>query len=184
MEKAKLKELLLDRVAGARPWVDIAPFAIYQDVEELSAFLAYVGDLDGYLEIGSASGAMLDFMLNTLKVKAYGIDINPPARAALKKRMFLGDSSSKEALAWARKRGPFDLIFIDGGRDYEQVKQDYELYAPLARKFIGFHDIVHDTWTGVRRFWEEALTTLPGGKQTFVNPSIIGLGIGLIVKEA
>ena len=178
MNEIELKELLLDRVAGERPWMDIAPFKIYQDAGELASFLAYVGDLDGYLEIGTASGAMLDFMLNALKVRAYGIDLNPPARSALQRRMFLGDSSSKEALAWAKRRGPFDLVFIDGGHTYEQAQLDYKLYAPMARRFIAFHDINHDTWRGVVEFWRGL--NVPG-KVEFINPAIIGLGIGLVV---
>ena len=35
-----------------------------------------------------------------------------------------------------------DLLFVDTEHTYEQVKKELELHAPLAKKYILFHDIV------------------------------------------
>lgn len=48
------------------------------------------------------------------------------------------------------------FLFIDGGHEYEFVKQDYELFAPLVAEggFIAFHDT---PWPGVDQFITEVL---------------------------
>ena len=53
-------------------------------------------------------------------------------------------------------QGPIGFLFIDGGHEYELVKQDYELFAPLVAEggYIAFHDT---PWPGVNQFIAETL---------------------------
>lgn len=55
------------------------------------------------------------------------------------------DTHSREALNFAITNGPYDVLFIDAGHIYEDVKQDHTDYAPLVRAggIVGFHDAVH-----------------------------------------
>lgn len=57
-----------------------------------------------------------------------------------------------------------NLLFIDGDHRYGAVKADYELYSPLVKNLIAFHDINADWETGmedrtkvscVKRLWDE-----------------------------
>jgi predicted O-methyltransferase YrrM len=75
----------------------------------------------------------------------------------------LGDSHSPETVARVRQLlggRPVDFLFVDGDHDYEGVRRDYDLYAPLVRRggLLAFHDIVpgdDELVGGVPRFWEE-----------------------------
>lgn len=55
------------------------------------------------------------------------------------------DTHSLAAKNFALSNGPYDILFIDAGHIYEDVKQDHEDYAPMVRSggIIGFHDAVH-----------------------------------------
>jgi len=54
---------------------------------------------------------------------------------------------------------PVDLLFLDGGHLYDQVKADFELYAPLVRNggLVLLHDIYNDNpgVVEVPRYWKE-----------------------------
>lgn len=60
--------------------------------------------------------------------------------------------------------GSIDLLHIDGRHGYEDVKEDYELFAPKLseRAVVLFHD-THEFQEGfgVHRFWDEIATTVP-----------------------
>jgi hypothetical protein len=68
----------------------------------------------------------------------------------------LGDSDSAGTNEEFRKRidgKPINLLFIDGDHSYKGVKQDWEMYGPMATHLIAFHDIA---WSpGVVQFWDE-----------------------------
>lgn len=68
----------------------------------------------------------------------------------------LGDSRdvrTKEALIEKLAGRPIDLLFIDGDHSYPTVKSDWQMYGPLAKHIVAFHDI--DGQEGVRRLWHE-----------------------------
>jgi len=72
-------------------------------------------------------------------------------------KILLGDSHATQIRETVVSiRDNFDLIYIDGDHSYKGVKQDFDIYAPLANEngVIVFHDIVNIK-TGVPKFWEE-----------------------------
>jgi len=90
-----------------------------------------------------------------------------------------------------------DLLFIDGGHNYECVRRDYELYGPLVQPggLIAFHDIAHPGTRGgskgggcgVGYFWRELKEqALPGiTYREVVRSWQQGWGgIGILVKAA
>lgn len=56
---------------------------------------------------------------------------------------------------------PVDMLFIDGGHDYEVVEADHRLYSPLVRDggIVAFHDAISPL-TGVPRFLHELGATV------------------------
>jgi hypothetical protein len=49
--------------------------------------------------------------------------------------------------------GPPDIVFIDADHSYEGCKADFDLWHPVARIAVGFHDIL--LGEGCNRFWDE-----------------------------
>lgn len=77
-----------------------------------------------------------------------------------------------------------DLLFIDGDHAGENVRRDYELYAPLVRRggLIAFHDIVDgppDLVGGVPQFWREVRSELADPIEIVESWSQGGFGIGV-----
>jgi hypothetical protein len=48
-----------------------------------------------------------------------------------------------------------DMVFIDAGHTYEEVKSDIEVWQPVANKVICGHDYC-DAWPGVVKAVDEA----------------------------
>ncbi|MEK6828653.1 MAG: class I SAM-dependent methyltransferase [Nanoarchaeota archaeon] len=59
-------------------------------------------------------------------------------------------------LQWKK---PIDLLFIDGGHDYEQVKKDIQAWAPHVKDegIVCFHD--YKSWDGVTKAVDEFFDT-------------------------
>ena len=87
-----------------------------------------------------------------------------------------------------------DLLFIDANHKYDFVKRDYQLYSPLVKHIIAFHDINHP---GPGKLWQELNTEKPINR-TFISFSnilpteqftqhapmeVLKMGIGIIVLE-
>lgn len=68
-------------------------------------------------------------------------------------------SSSLEAAE--NMEGSFDMIFIDAGHTYEEVKADILAWKPYAKKIICGHDY-SDTWPEVKRAVDETVGGLTG----------------------
>lgn len=50
-----------------------------------------------------------------------------------------------------------DFLFIDGDHRYENVKKDFDMYAPLVREkgIIALHDIGYAEEGGVHKLWDD-----------------------------
>ena len=72
----------------------------------------------------------------------------------------------------------YSIVFIDGDHRYEMVKQDIEIYRPLAADMLMFHDIrpiFTNPGCGVYQAIEEAEITLD--EEIIVDGQWMGIGI-------
>lgn len=53
-----------------------------------------------------------------------------------------GDSTDPQTVGWAADLGPYDVVYVDGGHDYETAKKDVLNYAPLVK--VGGYLVVDD----------------------------------------
>jgi len=137
------------------------------------------------VELGVRMGCQQRFYEQLLGAKYIGID----ADETHSKPDILGNTHNPETLK--RLKGllagkPINLLFIDADHSYDSVKKDFEIYGPLTRHIIAFHDIRTEQ-VHVRLFWEELLNdNRPWIKMMFYQKNLLRLyqyGIGVIVKE-
>jgi cephalosporin hydroxylase len=160
------------------------------------------------LEIGTASGGSLFLLCHISTPDATLVSVDLPrgpfgggykdhrrrlyrsfAQQGQTMVLIDGDSHQPETrAAVTRTLGPeqLDLLIIDGDRQYEGVKADWQDYEPLVRSggLVAFHDICRDhpvLGNEVARFWEEvsegkdAMTIVTRGPEP-------GYGFGIIRK--
>jgi hypothetical protein len=102
------------------------------------------------------------------------------------------EESTRDDLVKKLNGKSIDLLFIDANHRYQFVKRDYELYSPLVKYLVVFHDINHP---GPKRLWKELQEEKPENR-TFVTISNLfptkqfpgkegklEMGIGIIIKE-
>jgi len=131
--------------------------------EEWLAFLEYCASYFEHrgithpiiLEIGTRLNQQKPFYESLLGAEHIGIDLT----AAEGVPDILGDSMAPETMEKVKARlagRSIDLLFIDGDHSYNGVKHDYEIYAPMTRHIIAFHDI-NLRWegAGIKKFWDE-----------------------------
>lgn len=153
---------------------------IFQDPYELAMLSYWIENkkVKTYLEIGVASGGLMHYFINALKLEAYGIDtVIQPTLMVDPKLVYVGDSGASETVKWAKDNGPYDMVFIDGDHLYEGVKKDWKLYGSMATKIVVFHDIFQSIWLGPRQVWNQI-----EGKKLEIN-SNVNLGIGIYFAE-
>jgi len=87
------------------------------------------------------------------------------------------------------------LVYLDAKHTYEVLKEDYKIYAPLAKNIIAIHDIVFEDC--IRGFWDELMAKAAKSRiqdRTFITLTgyytkrvdkeySFGQGTGLILKE-
>jgi len=138
-------------------------YDIQQNPAELAAFMCKMKDLliipgDGskILEIGTGTGGLYQLFRNMMKWDIYVIDTQQPQACHLKDRYCVAESNSEKARKFAKIKGPFELVFIDGDKSYDSVKGDYEIYKPFAKKLIAVHGTcgLRDC-ADVKKFWDE-----------------------------
>jgi glycosyltransferase involved in cell wall biosynthesis len=66
------------------------------------------------------------------------------------KNLEIVQMDSADAAAKFREEGrKFDMVFIDAGHTYEEVKRDIEMWRPFAKVILSGHDYLPQTWMGV-----------------------------------
>jgi predicted O-methyltransferase YrrM len=133
------------------------------------------------LEIGCDVGNSTTAFLCGPSLSVTSIDINPrcadnfPAEAASGRWRFIAGDSRALTTINQLTGELFDVLFIDGGHDYETVRSDLSLYSLYVRLggLILVHDVCcPDTFPGVRRAFGEFT---PGKKS--VREESFGLGV-------
>jgi len=152
------------------------------------------------VEIGVGRGKQKKFYEELLGYNHIGIDFKRE-----KKPDIVGNSRDPATVDKLKEKlngREVNLLFIDDGHEYLEVKTDYELYSPLAKNIIAIHDILYKQWQNtVGKFWNELIVenreaqdrifiTLAGYYPSlchdFCRPSIkrqFGQGTGLILLE-
>jgi len=158
-------------------------------------WLAYLEFIEAYfmnreikkpivVEVGAAYGHQKAFYEKLIDCEYIGIDIKH-------KTDIVGDSKSPETLNRLKEklRGrPINLLFIDGDHSYSGVKSDYEMYAPLVRNIVAFHDVIIYK-NAVAKLWNELIAANKEiGDKTFItirawHGGTFEMGTGIILLE-
>lgn len=157
---------------------------IEQSPNELLKFTEIIKDLNigKYLEIGTSTGALLNYMIEFVGLDGWGINLFSPTWK--ENKVFIGNSHSHEALQFAKQHGPYDLVFIDADHSYQSIYEDYLAYEPLSIKIIAYHDICGlRQCEGSKKFWDELKHTLPTGSCMEIIDQTNPVGIGVVFKE-
>tara|TARA_Y100000590_G_scaffold470645_1_gene667329 strand:+ start:256 stop:933 length:678 start_codon:yes stop_codon:yes gene_type:complete len=153
-----------------------------------------------FLEIGYSAGVNNTFLNKFFKFKnIVAIDIVNPAGintstffANLRFKnisLICGNSTDKETIKKTKSLGPYDLIFIDGGHEYNTVKKDFINYSKVLDKngVIVFHDIKSYLFVpGVPHFWQELKKKNKKKwlfKEIYYSGNLQETGIGIISKK-
>ncbi|HMD22392.1 MAG TPA: class I SAM-dependent methyltransferase [Alloacidobacterium sp.] len=158
------------------------------------------------LEIGTARGGTLFLWTRVAAEDAHLISLDLPGGkfgggyawwrspvyrtfATGKQRLHLlrGDSHNINALNRTKRLlhgRPVDLLFIDAGHTYDDVRSDFSMYSPLVRPngLIVFHDIaIHpkETDCEVHRFWSEVKQQYDSG-EFIEDPNQGWAGVGYL----
>jgi hypothetical protein len=182
-----LRDILKAGVStGAWPGVS-RKYSIHQSPPELAAFCQFIEEqgVRSYLEIGLGRGGTWTLLSETFgfaTTAGITMEYRQPWHQPANGVVHIGGSQTPEALAFAVKHGPYDLIFVDGSHLHDDVMQDYRNLLPLGR-FLAFHDIagLYDS-AGSRTSWEaiKAEATVVG---EIIDPDW-PIGIGIIRGQA
>lgn len=143
---------------------------IEQNPIELATFLADVQPVFSVLEIGTGHRAGLArFMATVMEARVVTVDIVDYGHA-------LEEGIRLVVLEEGRKAEfdeTFDLVFLDGDKTYEGMKEAYQTYLPYASKIIALHDIAGlRGCEGVARFWNEISKTRTGRMRTMFHQMV------------
>lgn len=147
------------------------PMAV-QKTSELAWLLKHVRECDPLVivEIGvDQGGTFCAFEEAAPLADVIGIDIGGGCFASTgaqpfeDPRVIRGDSHDMATRVELERRlagRPIDFLFIDADHSYDGVKQDWEMYSPLVKGVVAFHDIVYHRHRGnppseVDRLWLE-----------------------------
>lgn len=200
-----LKSLSNIEIGGNRIYDGIGNHYIQNpyEIAELIFFLKNYEIVNNYkfsnfLEIGFSAGinnTIINKFFNFKKIVA--IDIVQPTGISYNTfysnlrfknlTLLCGDSTKNEIINSVNLLGKYDLIFIDGGHDYETVKLDFENYSnSLSNKgIIVLHDIKSNIVKGVPKYWRELSIKKKKEfqfKEIFKKGSKMECGLGIVTK--
>jgi len=110
------------------------------------------------VELGSYKNEQKKFYEQLLNAEYIGIDISDFGKPDIKGPTH--KSRTLKALKEKLNGRAINILFIDANHRYKNVKQDYEMYAPLCKNIIALHDIelgryqverTREVW----KFWDE-----------------------------
>lgn len=86
--------------------------------------------------------------------------------------LVIGNSMWPEVVDEVKNLGPFDLVFIDGGHEEDNVLADWRNYGPMG-KVVAFHDIRSND--GARNAWNKIKGDFR--HEEFVHGTSAGMGV-------
>ena len=152
--------------------------------------------ISNFLEIGFNSG-ILNTILNKffkfeqiVVIDTFTSEISSTDLLANLKRKNLvlvcGSSNKKENLQTIKKFQPYDLIFVDGSHEYNDVKKDLNNYCKMLSDYgiLVAHDIHSLEFPGVNKAWSEFKRQNNFSYKEFVNKKYFYVcGVGLAIKK-
>ena len=174
---------------------EIAELVFYLKKHQLKKKIKF----SNFLEIGYAAG-INNSILNkffTFK-KIVSVDIIDPSGtntntffANLRFKnltLVFGDSTDQKNIETVKKLGFYDLIFIDGGHDYETAKKDFQNYSKFLSRngLIILHDIKSNLVKGVPKLWNEIKSKEKKNwlfKEIFDSGQMMECGLGILSKK-
>jgi predicted O-methyltransferase YrrM len=153
---------------------------------------------DNFLEFGWSTGICHSILYKVLDLKeSVAVDIASPsgmntntffANLRFKNLTFIAnDSTSNFTREKISKLGPFDLIFIDGGHDYETASSDLDLALKNIsdKGLIVLHDIHAQKPSEVDMVWRKINENRNYQTREFVDlHSTIRYGIGVLIPNS
>lgn len=161
---------------------------VVQERHELEHVYNLVRDCDceSYLEIGTAEGVSLLTLGSAVEKRMDFVDFDEDHTRERKNQVinilkvnheinpYHGDSTTR-TVSGRLKLHQYDCVLIDGGHDFATVLSDSILYAPLATKYVFWHDVqLPEVRAAVE--WFVKRWNL-GEYSTFINSPSYGYGI-------
>lgn len=151
-------------------------------------------DCQSYLEIGAAEGNSLHVLGHAVKqggkivyvdygeahTKDQREEILTQLRRDYQVGEYMGDSTNPKTFS-PLLGGVYDCVLIDGGHDVKTVLSDAIIYAPMARKYVFFHDVQLPAVREAVNWFVERWKI--GKYTTYINSSTYGFGILEIGKQ-
>ena len=152
--------------------------------------------ISNFLEIGFNSGILNTILNKSFKfeqivaIDTFTSEISSTDLLANLKRKNLvlvcGSSNKKENLQTIKKFQPYDLIFVDGSHEYNDVKKDLNNYSKMLSDdgILVAHDIHSLEFPGVNKAWSEFKRQNNFSYKEFVNKKYFYVcGVGLAIKK-
>ena len=117
--------------------------AIWQNPWEFRKTIQIIKGLKAksVLEIGTGHGMFAEYLRRVQNIMVWSIDSNPMILSYDPDQLYNISSMTLGARNWATYHGPYDVVFIDGGHDYDTCHHDWRTYKKLATKAVMIHDI-------------------------------------------
>ncbi len=157
--------------------------------------------LKSFLEIGYSAGINNSFVNKFFQFQnIVAVDIISPGGVSFETffanlrfkniSLVCGDSKDNDTIERTELlgRGGYDLIFLDGGHQYEDITADFRNYSPMlsSNGAIGFHDIKSEAFPGVGKFWGEVKAEHGNDwefQEFYESGNHTSYGIGMMIRK-